>query len=458
MRHWLPTADRSTLAWAAIVVLLSRLPWLFVSYGSDPDSYRVVGTARHLMHTGQYQASRLPGYPAYEYLTTLTASGPAWMSNAVTALFSVAAFIFFALILRQLQLRYWLLLALGFAMVPVIYVNSCCTIDYVPSLAAMLAATLATFRGRPVLAGLVLGLAIGFRITAGALALPLAVWMLSSSPLRVALPRLLKFGLATLLTSVLCYLPVYRVYGFGFFAFFDNDGYPPPDVVFGRAVPLVWGEIGAVALLLVLCASPLFYRYTRQALQQSTLRNALRVSVLAVVLFSIAFLRLPDEAGYLIPLVPWVLLLVAILTPPAIAVSLALALIVSPWIGFQAARPTWEGAILEDHQVRSSQQRQTHAIIDAVGTLPGRAAIVCGWVLPRITLALGSDRVGAHEFIYLIEDEGDYRHYLADGWQIYYLPGVDLYESQAHQLELADMGARQLDVPRERQRPKSSGE
>jgi hypothetical protein len=35
---------------------------------------------------------------------------------------------------------------------------------------------------------------------------------------------------------------------------------------------------------------------------------------------------------------------------------------------------------------------------------------------------------------------------------------VDLYESQAHQLELAELGARQLDVRRERQRPESTGE
>jgi hypothetical protein len=78
--------------------------------------------------------------------------------------------------------------------------------------------------------------------------------------------------------------------------------------------------------------------------------------------------------------------------------------------------------------------------------------------LPRIALALPGDRMGEHRFVYLIEDEDDYRRYLADASQIYYLPGVDRYESQAHQLELAELGARQLDVPRERQRPASTGE
>jgi hypothetical protein len=120
--------------------------------------------------------------------------------------------------------------------------------------------------------------------------------------------------------------------------------------------------------------------------------------------------------------------------------------------------PTLDGPIVEDHLVRESQERSARAIIDAVAHLPGRAVIVSGWILPRIKLALDGDREGAHQFIYLVEDLEDYQHYLAEGWQLYYLPGVDLYESQAHDLELAELGARELAVPRERQRPESTGE
>jgi hypothetical protein len=108
--------------------------------------------------------------------------------------------------------------------------------------------------------------------------------------------------------------------------------------------------------------------------------------------------------------------------------------------------------------VRESQQRSTRAIVDAVAALPGRAIIVCGWALPRITLALDGDQEGPHQFIYLVENLPDYQHYLAEGRDLYYLPGVDLYESQAHDLELGELGARPLAVPRELQRAQSSGE
>src|SRR3974377_165057 len=130
----IPALNRRALVLAAVGVLLTRLPWSGTDYGSDPDSYRVAISAQHLWRTGHYQASRLPGYPAYEYLTALSAAGPPWISNAVTSLFSVAAFLLFALILREFGVRRYLLLAFGLAMVPAIYLNSSCTMDLVPLL------------------------------------------------------------------------------------------------------------------------------------------------------------------------------------------------------------------------------------------------------------------------------------------------------------------------------------
>jgi len=450
--------ERLTIALAALAVLLTRLPWIDSGYGSDPDGYRVVIAARQIARSGVYEASRLPGYPLYEYLTALSAMASPWVSNAVTALLSVAAFVCFALILRELGVRRYLLLALAFAMTPVIYVNSCCTIDYIPAIACQLAATYAVLRGRPVLSGLLLGLAVGCRITAGALALPLCLWMLLTGAPRPALRHCLAFGIALLTVSALCFVPVWRRYGADFFAFYDNGWYPPLDVVAMRALPLVWGPLGLAALLALLCAAPAYAGFARRALAEARTRVALLLALATITLYLIAFLRLPDEAGYLVPAVPFVLLAIALIAPPRAVAALAVALMLSSWIGWDHARPSLDGPIVEDHLVRESQQRSTAAVIEAVQRLAGRATIVSGWELPRITLSLGGVREGPHQFIYLIENPDDYQHYLAEGWDLYYLPGVDLYESQAHDLELAQLGARELAVARERQRPASTGE
>ncbi|HEX4377849.1 MAG TPA: hypothetical protein VHZ99_11925, partial [Steroidobacteraceae bacterium] len=224
------------------------------------------------------------------------------------------------------------------------------------------------FRQRPAAAGVLLGLAIGCRLTAAALALPLCLW-LWLPPGRDArtgerLRHGLIFGATALVVSALCFMPVWRIYGFGFFTFFDNDGYPPLDVVLMRSTILVWGVVGAVALALVWIFLACYRRHGWGALREPGRRNVFVVALMAVILYLMAFLRLPDEAGYLVPLVPWALIATAIVAPPEAIAALAVALMMSPWIGFAHAWPVLEGPMVEDHRVRESQDAATRAVID----------------------------------------------------------------------------------------------
>lgn len=41
-------------ALVAVVVLVSRLPFISTGFGVDPDAWRMVDAARHLCHTGEY--------------------------------------------------------------------------------------------------------------------------------------------------------------------------------------------------------------------------------------------------------------------------------------------------------------------------------------------------------------------------------------------------------------------
>jgi hypothetical protein len=453
-----PRREQRLLALATLAILATRLPWIGAGYGSDPDGYRVVAAARAIAQTGDYHASRLPGYPVYETLGVLTAHSAPWVSNAVTALFSAAAFVLFALILRYFKVRAAILLAAGFAMTPVIYLNSCCTMDYVPALALMLAATYALLRNHWAVAGLCLGLATGCRITSGLLGIAMCLWLWLELPPKRALRQCLLLGSSSLAVAGLCFVPAYRHYGKDFFSFYDNAWYPPWDVVVARALPNVWGSLGVLALALLLLMAPFYARELRVRWRDARTRHALMFAGLAIALYALAFLRLPDESGYLAPAIPFVLLAIALAAPKRVSSALAVALLLAGFVTIDRAGVGLNGPVVEDHAVRESQQQATRAVIDAVAELPGRAIVVSGWVLPRIMLALGSDREGPHQFIYLVEDLGDYQHYRAEGHSLYFLPGVDLYESQAHDLELAELGAQPLAVPRERQRPASTGE
>jgi len=415
-----------------------------------------------MLRSGAYEPSRLPGYPVYEALTAVTAQAPAWASNAVTALFSVAAFVLFALILRHLRLRAALFIALGFAMTPVIYLNSSCTMDYLAALTLMLAATYLLMLDRLVAAAVCLGLATGCRITSGLLGIAMCAWLWLERPRRTAVRQGLLLGGLSLLVAGMCYLPVYRRLGAGFIAFYDNRWYPPLEVVYERGVLGVWGSIGSIALALTLLVGG-WLRWHSSARRSwlpeaSSQRHALVLAGLAVLLHALLFLRLPDDSGYLIPAVPFLLLALALLVPTAAAITLAAALLLSSFVSVDRTGVRLDGPVIADHAVRVSQQRATSEIIDAVAKLPGQAIIVSGWILPRLMLALDGDREGPHRFIYLVENEGDYRHYIEQGFTLYFVPGVDLYESQAHELELAEHGVQPLAVSRELQRPASTGE
>ncbi len=459
--------DRRSLTLAAFAVLVTRLPWIASGYGSDPDGYRVVAAARAIARTGEYQPSRLPGFPVYEALTALTVQAPAWASNAVTSLCSVAAFVLFALILRHLRVRAALFIALGFAMTPVIYINSTCTMDYLPALALMLGATYLLLRARGVPAAICLGLATGCRVSSGLLGIALCAWLWLERPHRVAVRQGLLLGALSLLVAGLCYLPVYRALGAGFLDFYDNHWYPPFEVVYERGLLGVWGPLGLLALALTMLAMtawtltpPALARRSRRALvpDDPSQRHALALAALAVLLQLLLFARLPDESGYLIPAVAFVLLALSLLLPTAAAVTLAAVLMLSSFVSVDRGGVGLDGPVVADHAVRESQQRATSEIIEAVAQLPGQAIVVSGWILPRLMLALNGDREGPHRFVYLVENEGDYRHYVEQGHALYFVPGVDLYESQAHELALAEHGAQPLAVSRELQRPASTGE
>ena len=85
---------------------------------------------------------------------------------------------------------------------------------------------------------------------------------------------------------------------------------------------------------------------------ESDARKKLSLPLLVMLaLYLIAYWRLPDQAGYLIPIIPATLLLVALYVPRWATLLLCALLIASPWISFSNGRPE-AGAIVQDHRER----------------------------------------------------------------------------------------------------------
>gem|GEM_PF-466007 len=363
----------------ALFVFLSRLPFINESYGLDADAWGVAQAAKRIAETGAYTISRPPGSPLVEMTCSLLwRFGPRVM-NGLTAAFSAIAAGFFALIMRSLvpDRRVGLLATLAFACVPVIYVNSVGALDYVWALAFLLAAVHAALDRRAVLAGLLIGAATGCRITSIGMLVPLGILLARGKNGPAAARVVVPCVLAALATAVLAYAPVWRAYGGSFLSFSDQHfafGEWTATVLYGVTAGL-WGPVGAAGIF---GATLHFLFHPRRSLTNSVVpagsAKPVVVAALAAILFYVAaYLRLPVEYAYLIPAVPFVLILFAhILYRPVFVLACA-ALIVSPFVlrldPFTMA-PSLSGPVFHDLAVRREQVRLIRAACERLNGWP----------------------------------------------------------------------------------------
>jgi len=240
-------ADALIPTFVAALVVLSRIPFLSAGYGVDFDAWRVAGAARTIATTHVYTAARFPGNPVHEVVCAMLLPGGYIALNTATALFSGMAAAFFALSVRVLGGKDYALAGLALAFTPVVFISSTTTIDYVWALAFTMGSLYFVLIGRPVLAGLMLGGAIGCRLTSGAMLIPLGI-MLAGRERRARLASLCTFVLGASLVAAVAFAPVVLRYGWGFFRFFEN-GLPTFAEAARRATEGVWGRVGFLALL-----------------------------------------------------------------------------------------------------------------------------------------------------------------------------------------------------------------
>jgi hypothetical protein len=248
----------------------------------------------------KYFPSRLPGNPLHELVMTPLVLGGWVATNLATALVSLLGVYIFARIVAYHRLPNAGLLTIGFAFTPLLYINSIATMDYMWTLTALLGAYYCILRRSPLLAGVCLGLAIGFRLQSFVVWLPLAylVWRQTSARDVVAF-TLAAGGIATL-----AFAPVLSVYGLNFLTFYDAPvSYQDVLRLLGKEALGVIGGLGVLACVFV--SLPRLRHLPRDAVREP----AIAVWAAVVLIYFASFFRLPHEIAYVIPVFPFGLLL-----------------------------------------------------------------------------------------------------------------------------------------------------
>jgi hypothetical protein len=344
-------------------VIASRLPFIWFGYGSDADAWRVARSARQLWNSGEYEPSRLPGYPLHEFLTTpLVAAGGAPLTNAS----SLAACILLLVVWKQLTEReatHPSLLIISLAFAPFVWKSSSTTMDYIWSLLAIVLALNHTMKGHALTSGFWVGIAAGFRPTNLTIIVPLAIFMIIKNG---SSKEVSKYATAALFTALLTFLPPLFKYGFAgwvastqestvdlAFSFADRALY------FGYRLATFLGIPATLAALVIISG------------KRSSLWTYIRskdpivwCSLTGIFVIGVQYWAYPLEREYLLPMLPFALLILdRIASKPGLLVFslsfMSLSLLNADVIRHHGIKGTpgfnlHEGVIIEDLQKRRS--------------------------------------------------------------------------------------------------------
>ena len=432
-----------------LLVLLSRIPFLGQGFGLEANAWGVALAARNIHDSGVYEASRFPGFPVHELLCALVVSHGAFAANLLVALFSSAGVLLFVLTLRHLRFRFPLLGGAMLAAVPVMYTASVINYDFALALAFVLASLYAVSRQLPVTAGILLGLAIGCRITSGAMVLPFAILLSRNAGMPDNIRRISRFLVAAVVTGILVFLPVISQYGFGFFTY-ERTPYPDISSVLFRFFVDVWGPVGLAALgmgiiLLIVPQRP----GARYLFPRSVNERHVVAWLIAIDLYIIAFLKLPSSPGFLLPIVPFVILLFGKYLPDRVFRVFAFLVLLSPLVvslsrtdAPDAAFPSvlqtpvtiagspyavdWvRGPVFCYTSQRAHSMENMKHLFRRMNDLGDLSLVIAGRWYRQVQYMkedlLKNDRIIFVEYM----DQTSLAYYFQNGYDLYYLPGED---------------------------------
>lgn len=448
-----------------LIVFISRLPFLSAGHGVEEDSWGIVLAGAHTWLTGVYEPSRFPGHPVHEWIYSSFHLRAPLFYNLFSAFFSAVASVFFALILKELKFRHFFIASLAFAFTPVLYISSTYTIDFVWTIAFILISLYALLKNQFVLCGIFLGLAIGCRITSGAMLLPFMIIFWQKNNLQKNIRNCLKIALPLILVVIVSYWPLVKQFGASFFMYYDQFPYPPFTKVAYKMFPGVFGFIGTVAIAVCI----LYILVNRKKIVFGAMyANGLSKKIVicchvVIVLFIISYLRLPQKSGYMITIIPFAIMLFGYYLNSKLFYFLCGALILSSFLcsinltdklrgsSYSPLAVTFKisgqelffdpisGPIFSDYSKRKQKMKYVKEVLDSAGNVDVPTVVISGWWYNEIMVALFPDNTLRKVVFEPYINSEKINDYINEGYEIKYLPEQNVYNDQMFKMSITDM-------------------
>lgn len=338
-------ADR--LRWLLLgCVVCLYLPLIFAGPGSDPDSLRELDSGATLLRQHLYVLSRPPGYFPYEALCgVLYAIGGSAVNNFATMAMSLVALDSFLQICAHFEIPHRYLLAVTMAIHPIYWASSTSTIDFVWALGGFLLGFRLWLGERHFAAAAMLGLAVGIRLSSVFLAGPLLVWEL------IERPREPKLWIAAVFAAVMgaaLYLPEFIASGNSLsFLTYYLGAWTLTDHL-GRFIYKNVYFWGLPAIVFFLVTAPMTIRELFRC--DPRFSRIIALSIAIAIMFETLFLKIPVQRAYLLPMLPFALILLglALRAHPKMLLAMMLLIFSYNFVNLNLARPD-----IQNHATRA---------------------------------------------------------------------------------------------------------
>lgn len=318
------------------------LPFIFLGYGSDYDSYNVIWAGENFVETLDYVPSRVPGFFVYEFITFfINRVGGSILTNLASMGMSLLILKYFMHFCKVNQVPHYRLLALIFMVHPYYLVNSTCTMDYLFSFGFAFLGLMKFNDHKYFAAGVLMALGIGSRLTTGLVVGTFFLWVFISQ--KENRGKIILSGLITACLTVLFYVPSLDFAEWDFAYFSPSVGtevYWTPILRIGRFLyktiyfwsppvifVLAWGVVRLIA--------------RRREWPQTSYKHLPYTSAALILVIQSFYIYIPTEPAYMIPTIPfWLILMgIAFADKKKMLTILLVLVVLSNFVSINVARP-----------------------------------------------------------------------------------------------------------------------
>ncbi|OGX15719.1 MAG: hypothetical protein A2166_03045 [Omnitrophica WOR_2 bacterium RBG_13_41_10] len=293
-----------------LLAFLLYFPFIFLGPGSSECSWFLINTAKTLIQQHKYVPSRYPGNVVHELATTLLfIIGGSVLTNLGTLVMSLLTIYFFIKICEYHNIPHKYLLAIFMAINPVYYVASTFTMDNLWALGFLFIGYTMLIKKKYFITVIFWALAIGTRISSILfIAVLLFAYFLTKEPDKNKV--LVSVSISAIIGASFYILPfLHASCTFGFFRHFAG-----PWNWWGHFARFVYKNIYFWGLQTVLTFLLLLFLIIKSLKRNYELRykNVIVTSILMILVFEIMYLEIPAHRLYLLPVLPFALMLLGI--------------------------------------------------------------------------------------------------------------------------------------------------